>query len=58
MQKKKNEINACRDHIEMALDDFVNKYETAPEIILDSEKKCFYCEKKADYIVRNPEEFL
>lgn len=48
----KNTIYACDQHIEIALDDFVNKYEKAPEIFQVLNHKCSYCEKKATYEIK------
>lgn len=45
-------IHACRLHIEMAIDDFVNEEESAPEIIKVQNEKCSYCEEKAEYEIK------
>ena len=43
-------IYACKEHAEIALDDFVNDEEKAPQILkVQEEKKCSYCEKAAEY---------
>ena len=45
-------IYACREHIDIALDDYVNEEEKAPQmkIVADIESfKCSYCENKAEY---------
>lgn len=45
----KKVIYACDEHIEIALDDFINQYEEAPETFLVDDKKCSYCDKIAKY---------
>ncbi|HOH69640.1 MAG TPA: CxxH/CxxC protein [Sedimentibacter sp.] len=53
MKEKYEEIFACKDHADQALDDYVNKNEAAPELIKASEeKKCSYCQKNAEYIIK------
>jgi len=45
-------IFACKDHIEIALDDFVNTEEKAPQMKIVSNEnsiKCDYCEKESVY---------
>jgi len=45
-------IFACEEHIETALDDFVNFEEKAPQMIKLSENeniKCSYCKNEAEY---------
>lgn len=52
MMKENNEkvIFACMEHVEQAIDDFVNFQEVAPLIIkLKEERKCTYCTKNAEY---------
>ena len=49
---KENEfkiIYACMEHIEMALDDFINYNEDAPNMEKCEGKKCCYCENDAVY---------
>jgi CxxH/CxxC protein (TIGR04129 family) len=49
---EKKIIFACEEHIEIALDDFVNLEEKAPQMIKLSElenKKCNYCNNKSEY---------
>ncbi|WP_312699663.1 CxxH/CxxC protein [Sedimentibacter sp.] len=42
-------IFACREHIEIAIDDFVNETEAAPQIAAVSNEICSYCSEKAEY---------
>lgn len=45
-------IFACKEHVEMALDDYVNFQEKAPQIIkvMDGDHvNCSYCEMGAEY---------
>jgi len=56
MDKEKSEkiIFACLEHAELALDDYVNLEEMAPQIlkIQDEKQKCSYCEKNAEYVIK------
>lgn len=45
-------IFACKEHIENALDDYVNYVEKAPymvRVIDENRVNCSYCEKEAEY---------
>ncbi|WP_326911482.1 CxxH/CxxC protein [Sedimentibacter sp. MB31-C6] len=44
-------IYACEEHVEIALDDFLNYEEIAPKIINISDEnfKCNYCDNNAYY---------
>ncbi len=42
-------IYACIEHIEMALDDFINEKENAPNMQKCEDKICSYCSDKAIY---------
>ncbi len=51
-------INACKEHIDIAIDTIVDEHEIAPEIKLLTENEklstsCEYCQEKAIYIVSN-----
>jgi CxxH/CxxC protein (TIGR04129 family) len=48
-------IYACEDHVEMALDDYINESETAPKLmkIQDEKQKCSYCREEAKYLITN-----
>lgn len=46
-------IYACKEHVEMALDDIVNDEEKAPVITkIQQEEKCGYCSEPAEYEVK------
>ena len=45
-------IFACKEHIENALDDYVNYEEKAPNMVNVTEENhvnCSYCDKEAEY---------
>lgn len=51
-------IYCCKEHVEMALDEVVDKYEVAPVMKELKEEEqlsttCAYCNEKAVYIVAN-----
>ena len=50
-------IYSCEEHVEIALDDIVDKYQTYPvlsQIAVDNPStSCEYCEKQAVYMVAN-----
>lgn len=45
-------IHACREHVEVAIDDFVNDIEAAPQIAVVDTGKCDYCSEKAEYEIK------
>lgn len=45
-------IYSCKMHVEMAIDDFVNKAEAAPQIVKVEDKNCSYCKEKAEYEIK------
>ena len=49
---KETNIYACREHVEIAIDDFVNKKEIAPKIIKIKNEKCSYCKEDAEYKIK------
>lgn len=52
MKEKSEKIYACFEHVDLALDDYVNFQEAAPQIItFKEEEKCSYCTNKAEYII-------
>lgn len=56
-------IATCADHVEIALDEFVDTYEEPPEMELITESKvemerpvkCHFCGKEAQFLLRKPE---
>ena len=51
-------IYCCEEHVEYALEELINKYVTAPQLLpLQQEKllttPCGYCGKQAIYVVAN-----
>jgi CxxH/CxxC protein (TIGR04129 family) len=51
-------IKCCEEHIELAIDTYVDEYETAPEINKIEGNSglsttCEYCQNRAIYIVGN-----
>jgi len=52
--KENNEkiIYACMEHVEQAIDDYVNFLEAPPQLIkANEEQKCTYCPQNAEYII-------
>ncbi len=45
-------IFTCKEHVEIALDDFVNDMEAAPQITANDNEKCCYCNEKAEYEIK------
>ena len=50
-------IYACEEHVDMAIDDYVNEFAEAPEVLKEEINKCHYCQLKAVYVIKSPEEF-
>ncbi|MEH7546765.1 CxxH/CxxC protein [Neobacillus vireti] len=50
-------IYSCEEHVDIALDDIVDKYQTYPvlsQVSVDNPTaSCEYCEKRAVYMVAN-----
>lgn len=46
-------VYSCEEHIDMALDDFVNENENAPDMEVDESHKCCYCDKNSRYKITN-----
>lgn len=40
---------SCGDHVDMAIDEYIDEYETFPNLEGIDEGKCSYCELKAIY---------
>lgn len=45
-------LYACREHVEIAIDDYVNEKEAAPQIIKVQNQKCSYCKEDAEYEIK------
>jgi CxxH/CxxC protein (TIGR04129 family) len=45
-------IYACKLHVEIAIDDFVNRTEAAPQILKTQNNKCSYCDEEAEYEIK------
>jgi len=51
MQEDNRPVQACEDHIDIAIDDFIDKNETFPLLTKAIEGNCSYCEKAAVYLL-------
>ncbi|QAA30453.1 CxxH/CxxC protein [Clostridium manihotivorum] len=40
---------SCGDHVDMAIDEYIDEYETFPNLEGIDDGKCSYCELKAIY---------
>lgn len=47
-------IHACEDHINVAIDDFIEEYETFPILTKGNKAFCSYCDKEALYSLQVP----
>jgi CxxH/CxxC protein (TIGR04129 family) len=45
------DIHCCENHIDMGMDDFINKYETFPIMTRVLSVKCDYCNLDAIYLL-------
>ena len=45
-------LYACREHVEIAIDDYVNEKEEAPQITKVQNQKCCYCKEDAEYEIK------
>lgn len=52
MDLKYNKYFACNDHIDIAMDEYINDNETFPELIKSNEEKCSYCNNKSEYEIK------
>lgn len=50
-----DKIYSCENHIDIALDDFIVKYETFPVMDSIKECKCDYCSEAAVYVISKSE---
>jgi len=46
-------IHCCETHINIGIEDFINRYETFPIMIEVLEDKCDYCNCEAIYLLSN-----
>ncbi|AGT33850.1 hypothetical protein M493_18225 [Geobacillus genomosp. 3] len=48
-------IFTCEEHIDVAIDEYVEETEQAPDIspVDNNERPCWFCGKKAVYVVGN-----
>jgi len=51
MEEANRPVKACGDHIDIAIDDFIDTNETFPLLTKAVEGKCSYCEKAAVYLL-------
>lgn len=52
----RNYYYSCDNHIEYVIEDFINKYESTPNLELDipeSSNYCNYCNNYAIYVITN-----
>ncbi|NLK64638.1 MAG: CxxH/CxxC protein [Tissierellia bacterium] len=53
MKEKHEKIYTCMEHVEQAIDDYVNYNEAAPQLNkADEEEKCAYCQKTSEYLIK------
>jgi CxxH/CxxC protein (TIGR04129 family) len=50
-----DEFICCLEDVEIAIDDFVNEYETFPILEDHPDGICDYCRKPSRYILKKPE---
>lgn len=51
-EKSEKIIYACMEHVEQAIDDYVNFLEVPPQLIkTNEEQQCTYCPQNAEYII-------
>ena len=43
---------ACEEHLDEAMDDLINEFETFPIMEKCTDKQCSYCEKKSEYEIK------
>lgn len=52
VQQNNKQVNTCEEHVDLAFDDFLVKYETFPLLNEIKDVKCSYCEKDAVYVLK------
>lgn len=45
-------LYACFEHAEIAIDDYVNEKEEAPQIVKVQNQRCSYCKEDAKYEIK------
>lgn len=45
-------IFSCMEHIEIAMEEFINDYEKSPNLIENNSEKCSYCKETSKYEVK------
>ena len=46
------EIFSCMEHVDIAMEEFINDYERSPILVENNNEKCFYCKKNSKYQVK------
>ncbi|MGL5243579.1 MAG: CxxH/CxxC protein [Sarcina sp.] len=52
MDLKSNKILSCQEHIDIAIDEFINDNNTFPKLIENDFGKCSYCNEKSKYEIQ------
>ena len=50
---EKEKICACYEHIDIALDEYIDRFNQAPEMSIKKDGVCIYCGQKSNYILYN-----
>lgn len=50
MDSKESKL-ACDEHIDIAIDDYINEKESFPNMITHENGKCSYCDKNSKYMI-------
>lgn len=52
MDLKRNSSFACEDHVNIAIDEFINEYEEFPILEQNTEVKCKFCDRNSIYVIK------
>lgn len=52
MDLKNSKYYACEDHIDIAMDEFINDNETFPELVDNTIEKCSFCHNNSKYEIK------
>ncbi|MPQ43408.1 CxxH/CxxC protein [Clostridium tarantellae] len=52
MDLERNNILSCQQHVDIAIDEFINDNGTFPELIENKEGNCDYCKKESKYEIK------